>query len=128
MQSVQLLLVQVKDKDVEQASALISEVVEEITMAEGTIFHIVSAIIIATFDFGSRADANPEVQCEAVVSSLRKRLGNDISALYGMCIAVYGNFGSPNLMHYGPFIHNMSDLLAQLRNLELGSFQKIEQC
>jgi len=118
--TVPLLLVQVRDDQVDQASNLIAKTVESILAADGTVFHIISSIVIATFDFGFNNSDDAEKRCEAAAHSVSQLLQNDGKILYGLHAAVYGNFGTPTRMHYGPFIRDIGNLLEQLRNLEFG--------
>jgi hypothetical protein len=123
---VSLILVQVKDDDVVEASALISKAVDGIHSAGGTVFHIVSAIVIGTFDFGHEDRTDAEKRCEAAAHSLQRTLGTGCKIMYGVSDATYGNFGTPTRIQYGPFIRRISDLFAHLQSLDFGAFEKLK--
>lgn len=126
MSQISLILVQVKDDDIERASGLISQLVDSITAANGTVFHIVSSIVIATFDFGAEVPPNAEKRCDVTANTLQQALGINGKILFGNCEAKYGNFGSPTRIQFGPFIPRLSDLLSQLGNLDFGAIQRID--
>lgn len=122
---VPLMLVQVKDDEIERAASLIATVVDSVSAADGTIFHIVSSIIIATFDFGFDDLADAESRCQTAAQSVHRILQNDCKILYGSSVGIYGNFGSPTRIHHGPFFRGISDFLEQLRNMEFGSVRTL---
>ena len=118
---VPVMLVQVRDDDIERAASLIATVVESVSAADGTIFHIISSIIVATFDFGFNDLTDAESRCQAAAQSVHRILQNDCKILYGSPVAIYGNFGTPTRIHHGPFFRGISDFLEQLRKMDFGS-------
>ncbi len=122
---VALILVQVRDDQVEVAKETLSQVVESIMAADGTVFHVVSALVIGTFDFGVTDWAGAERRCEAAAHSVQGKLRERVKVLYGMCDAIYGNFGTPTRIQHGPFIKGLEGLLERLRDLDFGAAQKV---
>jgi hypothetical protein len=120
--NVCFVFVQVKDDEVEHSSLLIDKALESIWTFDGTVFHVVSSIIIATFDDCDDA----ETRCEAAVRQLHHHLEKECRILYGTRPAVYEKLGTPTRISYGPFFRGIGDLLEQLRNLEFGAVRRLE--
>ena len=123
---VPLILVQISDDPVGQVAVRIAQSVEAIMAAEGTVFHIISAIVIGTFDFGHAVQTENDDRCEATAFAVHNILAANGKIIYGRCGVIYGNFGSPTRMQYGPFIPRIGDLLHELRGLEFGAIHKLE--
>jgi hypothetical protein len=124
--NVALLLVGLRDDDISQISSHISQAIDLIHAQNGTVFHVVSSIVIATFDFGADPPSDPEKRCEIAAENIRLGMGKRAKALYGDCKAVYGDFGSPTRIHFGPFIPRLSSLVRQLQNLDFGTVSKLD--
>jgi hypothetical protein len=120
--SVALLMAQISDDDIERAHALIAQSVDLILKSSGgMVFHMVSAIIISTFDFGVNDFGDAQKECERVANLLHQTLGDNVKILFGTCEGNYLNLGSGVRMQFGPFIKGMDQLLKRLIGLKFGS-------
>jgi hypothetical protein len=121
---VPVLLVQIMDNDIGEASAIISEAVSSIRRAEGIVYHIVCGVILAVFDPPPIGAANGDSRCEEAAYTLQRTLGEKVKMLYGPRNVVLLKFSAPSFMYYGPFIKGLGKLLEQLRTLEYGTVRK----
>ena len=122
--SVALLIVEVRADDIERVRALISECVNLIGESGGTVFNIVSTLIICTFDYLNADFAQAEGRCQKAAEVLRTKLNTHGRVVFGTCEGIYGLFGSEGRFTLGVLVKNMSELLDRLRSVEFGNLER----
>jgi hypothetical protein len=124
-ENIPILLVELKGEEISKISALIAQTTDLIHSQNGTVLHIVSAIVIATFDPGKDPGSEYQLMCEITAQKIHHQIGTEAKILYGLCKAIDGNFSSPHRIHVGPFIPNLRGLMHQLGNLRFGASEKL---
>jgi len=125
--NVAVLFVELQCDELDHVSSLISKAIDLIHIQKGTVFNVVSSVVIATFDFGIDHPPDPEGRCEIAAESILRVIGNKAKTLYGTCQGIYGDFGSPTRIQFGPLIPRLSGLIQDLHYMDFGSIQKLSK-
>jgi hypothetical protein len=118
MSSLQLLIAEVNSSDLSKLLRDIDSLVKAIHEHDGTVFHIISTFVVATFDFNS-LDNSPGRRADAVAQVLHA-LGSDVRVLHGEVSGAYENLGSFCRLSFGPVLWNLRDLLTELSAVTWG--------
>jgi len=123
---VVLLLVELRDVDVNKTNILISRVIERIHNGQGTVYNVVGGIVMATFDRAFQDFADASRQCETTAMSLGKVFGEEGRVVYGIRPGKYHVFGTRTNQRNVIFLPQVGDLILQLRKIAFGTVRKLE--
>ena len=111
-----------KDDNFDHANRAMSMSIGKIIADGGNPGCIMSSVVFAWFDTEDSTIA--ERRCEVTARALQGLVKSEAKVLYGNVDAVYGNFGTPQRIHAGPFIRHVGQLLAILNEMAFGDIRK----
>ncbi|HEY4416955.1 MAG TPA: hypothetical protein VGO57_14795 [Verrucomicrobiae bacterium] len=122
--AIHLLLILIKDEDLNKMDQRISCVVETLLKTKCFIIESISLSLIVSRLDRPGTDENSSQTCEQAAIDLAGIIPGQTKTLYVHGNGRYGIFGHPKIKTIGPLLVGYDAVLTKLASLEYGEFQK----
>lgn len=124
---IHLLVIQVKDDNLDEVEALITSAVEILMQKDFVISFTAGSLITAFLGFPSKEPENPVEICRQTVRELTDNHRQKFKVLYASVPGRIGIYGHPKLATFGPLVPRFDLILKQLVELSYGEFGEYRQ-
>ena len=124
---IHLLLVQVKDDNLDGVEPLITSASEILMQKDFAIQCVTSSLIVAFLGFPSKEPENPVEICRQTIRELTDNHRGKLKVLYANVPGRIGGYGHPKRVTFGPLVPRFDLILKQLVGLNYGEFGEYRQ-
>jgi len=124
---VHLILIQIKDDNLDEVEGLLASASDILMRREFTITSVTALLIVATCGFPFRELENPKEICKQTAKELTDSHFGKLKVLYAAVAGRIGLYGHPKIKWYGPLLPKFDLMLKQLVELNYGESAEYRQ-